>query len=159
MLVFSPYAYKWSTNLKYFIPKILESLPTGARKIFFDKQFLSLVFREIKSSLSKTAMIERAREFLPQLNPQHFTQHGTAGIRASLIDNNGKFVPDTLMIRNDDSQLHILNYNSPGATGALPTGAMIAAQLIENGIAKSATHNERKIPWDIRKVADEMRLN
>jgi len=156
VLVFSPYAYSWSTNLKYCVPKILESLPTGARKIFFDKQFLSLVFREIKSSLSKTAMIERAREFLPQLKPGLFARRGTAGIRASLIDKNGKFVPDTLMIMNDDSQLHILNYNSPGATGALPTGAMIASQLIESGFAKSATHNDHNVPWDVSKVADEM---
>lgn len=159
VLVFSPYAYNWSTNVKYCIPKLLESLPTGARKIFFDKQFLSLVFREIRSSLSKTAMIERAREFLPQLDPRLFNQRGTAGIRASLIDKDGKFVPDTLMIRNDNSQLHILNYNSPGATGALPTGAMIAAQLIEGGFAKSTTHNEHNIPWDISKIADEMRLS
>lgn len=159
VLVFSPYAYNLSTNLKHCIPKLLESLPTGARKIFFDRQFLSLVFREIRSSLSKTAMIERAREFLPQLDPRLFTQRGTAGIRASLIDKNGKFVPDTLMIRNEDTQLHILNYNSPGATGALPTGAMIASQLIEAGFAKSTTHNEHNIPWDISKVADGMRAS
>lgn len=158
VLVFSPHAYNLGINLKYCIPKILESIPTGARKIFVDKQFLSLVFREMKSSLSKTAMIERAREFLPQLKPQLFSQRGTAGIRSSLIDRHGKFVPDTLMIRND-SQLHILNYNSPGATGALPTGAMIANQLIENGIVKSATHNEHKIPWDLIKIADEMHIS
>lgn len=43
--VFSPYAYNLHVNLKYFLPKILESLPTGARRIFLDKQFLSLIFR------------------------------------------------------------------------------------------------------------------
>lgn len=157
VLVFSPYAYTLGANMAYCIPKLLESLGTGAQKIFFDKQFLSLVFREIKSSLSKTAMIERAREFLPNLKPQLFAQRGTAGIRSSLIDKHGKFVPDTLMIKGE-SQLHILNYNSPGATGALPTGALIANQLIVSGIARSATHNEHNIPWDIVKIDDEMRV-
>lgn len=104
--VFSPYGYDLATNLKNCLPKIFESLPTGAGKKFFDKQFLSLVFKEVKSSLSKTAMIGRAREFLPQLQPRLFSKRGTAGIRSSLIDKDGKFVPDTLMIKND-SQLHI----------------------------------------------------
>jgi L-2-hydroxyglutarate oxidase len=157
VLVFGPYAYSWSSNLRYFLPKVAESLGTGAQKMLSDRQFLSLVFREIKSSLSKTAMINRAREFLPGLNPAKFVERGTAGIRSSLIDRGGKFVPDTLVITND-SQLHILNYNSPGATGALPTGAMIANQLIEMGVAKSNTHNEHKTPWDVMKVADEMRV-
>ncbi len=155
VLVFSPYAYTLSTNLKYAIPKIFESLPTGVSKMLFDKQFISLVFREVKSSLSKTAMIERAREFLPQLEPRLFSQRGTAGIRASLIDKNGKFVPDTLMIRSD-SQLHILNYNSPGATGALPTGAMIASQLIEGGIAKAKMDADHTTPWNLPKIAEQM---
>lgn len=153
--VFSPYAYNLSVNLKYFLPKIFESLPTGARRIFLDKQFLSLIFKEVKSSLSKTVMIERAKEFLPQLKPQLFTKRGTSGIRSSLIDKEGRFVPDTLMIRND-TQLHILNYNSPGATGALPTGAMIASQLIEVGIARPANDHIHNLPWNITRIADEI---
>ncbi len=154
--VFSPYAYDLATNIKYCIPKLVESLGTGAQKMFADRQFLSLVFNEIKSSLSKTVMIERAREFLPQLDPRKFTQRGTAGIRASLVDKNGKFVPDTLFIMKD-AELHILNYNSPGATGAMPTAAMIANQLIERGVAKPNTHNVHKIPWDITKITESMR--
>ncbi len=157
VLVFSPYAYSWGTNMEFVVPKFLESLPTGARRIFFDKQFLSLVFREIRSSLSKSAMIERVKEFLPQLNPKLFTQRGTAGIRASLIDKDGKFVPDTLIVRDDNSQLHILNYNSPGATGALPTGANIAAQLIQAGFAKSTSYDEGKVLWDVSEISDSMK--
>jgi L-2-hydroxyglutarate oxidase len=136
--VFSPYAYNWSTNVKYLIPKIFESSKTGARKIFLNRQFLLLASSEVKSSLSKTAMINRAREFLPQLRPSSFTQRGTAGIRSSLIDRNGKFVDDTLIIKKEYS-LHVLNYNSPGATGALPMAAMIANELVEGGISLSGS--------------------
>ena len=135
--VFSPYAYNWSTNVKYLIPKIFESSKTGARKIFLNRQFLLLASSELKSSLSKTAMINRAREFLPQLRPSSFTQRGTAGIRSSLIDRNGKFVEDTLIIKNENT-LHLLNYNSPGATGVLPMAAMIVNELIEDGILLSS---------------------
>ncbi|MGB7953693.1 MAG: FAD-dependent oxidoreductase [Candidatus Nitrosopolaris sp.] len=35
--VFSPYAYNWSTNIKYLIPKIFESSRTGARRIFLNR--------------------------------------------------------------------------------------------------------------------------
>jgi len=69
-------------------------------------------------------MINRAREFLPQLRPSAFTQRGTAEIRSSLIERNGKFVEDTLIIKNENT-LHVLNYNSPGGTGALPMAVMI----------------------------------
>ncbi len=157
--VFSPYAYNLGTNIRYLIPKIFETSRTGARKIFFDKQFLLLASSELKSSFSKTAMINRAREFLPQLRPSSFTQRGTAGIRSSLIDRNGKFVDDTQIIRNQYS-LHLLNYNSPGATGALPIAAMITNKLIEDGIsprsnssAISRTINDKKPKWDIAEIS------
>jgi len=164
--VFSPYAYNWSTNVKYFIPKIFESSRTGARKIFLNRRFLLLASDELKSSLSKTTMINRVREFLPQLKPSSFTQRGTAGIRSSLIDRNGKFVEDTLIIKNENS-LHVLNYNSPGATGALPMAAMIVNELVEDGILLSEStsdsstinsmKNNKKGIWDIAAVSDQLR--
>src|ERR671932_2900331 len=64
--VFGPYAYNLKENLKYLIPKIFESSRmSGVRKIFFDKKFLFLACNELKSSLFKTTMINRVREFLP----------------------------------------------------------------------------------------------
>ena len=156
--VFSPYAYNLGTNIRYLIPKIFETSRTGARKIFFDRQFLLLASSELKSSFSKTAMINRAREFLPQLRPSSFTQRGTAGIRSALIDKNGKFVDDTQIIKNEYS-LHLLNYNSPGATGALPIAAMIANKLVEDGIlprsnsAISRAINDKKPKWDIAEIS------
>jgi L-2-hydroxyglutarate oxidase len=143
------------------IPKIFETSRTGARKIFFDRQFLLLAGSELKSSISKTAMINRAREFLPQLRPSAFKQRGTAGIRSSLVDRNGKFVGDTQIIKNECS-LHVLNYNSPGATGALPIAAMIANKLIDDGIlpkpnsAISININDKKPKWDIAEISENI---
>lgn len=163
--VFGPYAYSWSDNVRYFIPKVFESSRTGISKILINRQFLSLVSNELKSSLSKNTMINRAKEFLPQLKPFLFTQRGTSGIRSPLLDKYGKFVPDTFIIKKDRS-LHLLNYNSPGATGALPMAALVANQLIEDGIvsnvrndseSKNITTNKKAI-WDIRMIADQMRM-
>ena len=153
--VFGPYAYNWRTNLANMLPKIMESSQTGARKIFFDRQFLSLVSTELKSSLSKTMMINRVREFLPPLRPSAFTQRGTAGIRSSVVDKNGRFIPDTLILERDSS-LHVLNYNSPGATGALPMAANIASKIIRAGIVQ--TSERARSLWDAHAIADIMKV-
>jgi L-2-hydroxyglutarate oxidase len=154
--VFGPYAYNWSKNLRYLLPKIFElSRTRGARKILLDRQFLSLAHNELKSSLSKTAMIDRAREFLPDLKASAFTRRGTAGIRSSLIDEDGRFIPDTIIVKQDYS-VHILNYNSPGATGALPMAALVVSKLFEDGIISPSVTVESKSLWDIRSIAEEM---
>ena len=152
--VFGPYAYTWRRNLADMFPKVIESSRTGAKRMVFDRQFLSLAGTELKSSLSKTAMINRVREFLPQIRPLAFTQRGTAGIRSSVIDKTGRFVPDTLVLERDSS-LHVLNYNSPGATGALPMAASIASGIIELGVLKVG--GRPKSLWDASTVADRMK--
>jgi (S)-2-hydroxyglutarate dehydrogenase len=152
--VFGPYAYGWRRNLADMLPKIMESSHTGARKIFFDRQFLSLASTELRSFLSKTAMINRVREFLPQLRPSAFTQRGTAGIRSSVIDKTGRFVPDTLILERDSS-LHVLNYNSPGATGALPMAANITSKIIKANALQ--TSDKPKSLWDATTIADRMK--
>ncbi len=151
--VFGPYAYTWRKNIAEMLPKIMESSRTGARKIVFDRQFLSLASTELKSSLSKTAMINRVREFLPQIRPSAFTQRGTAGIRSSVIEKSGRFVPDTLVLESDSS-LHVLNYNSPGATGALPMAANIASKVIE---ASALPAGKPRSLWDATAIAEKMK--
>lgn len=153
--VFGPYAYGWRRNLADMLPKIMESSHTGARKIFFDRQFLSLASTELRSFLSKTAMINRVREFLPQLRPSAFIQRGTAGIRSSVIDKTGRFVPDTLVLERDSS-LHVLNYNSPGATGALPMAANITSKIIKANALQ--TSDKPKSLWDATTIADRMKV-
>lgn len=151
--VFGPYAYGWRRNLADMLPKMIESSRTGARRMLFDRQFLSLASTELKSSLSKTAMISRVREFLPQIRPMAFTQRGTAGIRSSVIDKTGRFVPDTFVLERDSS-LHVLNYNSPGATGALPMAANIASKVMEAGALPAG---KPRSLWDATAIAEKMK--
>jgi len=153
MPVFGPYAYTWRKNLADMLPKVIESSRTGARRIVLDRRFLSLASTELKSSLSKTAMINRVREFLPQIRPAAFTQRGTSGIRSSVLDRTGRFIPDTLVLERGSS-LHVLNYNSPGATGALPMAASITSKVIEVGAI--AAGKPRSL-WDATAIAEKMK--
>jgi L-2-hydroxyglutarate oxidase len=102
-------------------------------------------------------MINRVRRFLPQIKISDFSKRGTSGIRSILVNRDGRFVPDTLILK-DWRSLHVLNYNSPGATGALPIAAMIANQLFENGAAAHGNDNPKsKTIFDFREIAHNMR--
>jgi L-2-hydroxyglutarate oxidase len=136
--VFGPYAYTSYDNLMNIVPKIFTSCQKGVLKLFLNKRFLKLVSNEFSSSFSKTNMVNRVRRFLPSLNPHDFKKRGMAGIRTILIDKNGEFASESLVVE-DDSSLHILNYNSPGATGALPVAANIARTLVKKNIVSSTT--------------------
>jgi (S)-2-hydroxyglutarate dehydrogenase len=136
--VFGPYSYDLYHNLKNAIPKIFESPKVGILKLLLNREFLRLVSNEFSSSFSKRNMINRVRRFLPSLNPSDFKHRGRAGIRSLLIDRNGKFASESLLVE-DDSSLHILNYNSPGATGALPVAANLVRKLIQRNIVNLAS--------------------
>ncbi|MGY5150092.1 MAG: NAD(P)/FAD-dependent oxidoreductase [Candidatus Nitrosopumilus sp. bin_68KS] len=153
--VFSPYGYNKIENIKEFIPKMLEMLGSGARKAIFDKQFQELAINEIQSSMSKSAMIDRVRRFLPKIDADKITEKGTAGIRSSVIDENGKFVPDVILI-DGDASFHILNYNSPGATGALPFASHIINHLNNKGLFQSENLDAQCGPWKFSEIIEKL---
>ncbi|MDE1843637.1 MAG: FAD-dependent oxidoreductase, partial [Thaumarchaeota archaeon] len=148
--VFSPYGYNMSENLRKMPSKILEMLFSGASKMLFDSQFVSLASGEVLSSISKTVMINRVKEFLPKVDPKKFTKRGTAGIRASVIDKNGKFVPDAIVEQKGNS-FHILNYNSPGATGVLPFAVHVISQIQNSGFLKIG--NDKCGMWSFENIS------
>ena len=153
--VFSPYGYKKAENIKEFIPKMLEMLGSGARKAIFDRQFQELAMNEIQSSMSKSAMIGRVKRFLPKIDADKITEKGTAGIRSSVIDEKGKFVPDVIFI-DEDSSFHILNYNSPGATGALPFSAHIVNHLTKSGLFISEKYDVKCGAWNFNEIIEKL---
>jgi (S)-2-hydroxyglutarate dehydrogenase len=159
---FGPYAYGWRENAKNLIPKFIESIKArGTYRILLDQRFLTLLGHEARSSLSKTVMINRVKKFLPQLKASKFVQRGTAGIRSLVVGPEGRFVPDTMVVKGDHS-MHILNYNSPGATGALPMGAAIASDLLHNGIIQNDSIDKGRIKkpiWDFQQISSLMQLD
>ena len=153
--VFSPYGYNKIENIKEFVPKMIEMLNSGARKAVFDKQFQELAINEIQSSMSKTTMINRVKKFLPKIDPNKITEKGTAGIRSSIIDEKGKFAPDVILL-NDNTSYHILNYNSPGATGALPFSAYIINNLNKMGLFESEDMDAQCGPWKFSEIIEKL---
>ncbi|MGH9972903.1 MAG: NAD(P)/FAD-dependent oxidoreductase [Nitrososphaeraceae archaeon] len=144
--VFGPYSYNLYDNLKNAVPKIFESANLGILKLVLNRQFLRLVSDEFLSSVFKTNMINRVRKFLPCLNPSDFKQRGRAGIRSLLVDKNGNFVSESLLVE-DESSLHILNYNSPGATGALPVAIDIVKELVQKNIVNGNVSRKINFPF------------
>jgi (S)-2-hydroxyglutarate dehydrogenase len=153
--VFSPYSYSWRADLKKSLIKITESIKKRpVLKLLIKPEFIRLVSKEYWSSISKKAMIDRVREFLPTLDPSTFTNRGSAGIRSSLINDNGDFVPEMLTVENQDS-LHVLNYNSPGATGSLPIAAKIVWRLITDGHVKRSDARFSQL-WKIDEFSESL---
>ena len=144
--VFSPYGYNKFVNAKEFLPKLYKLMKRRNNKInrtFFSKEMFNLIYKEGLSSISKKYMINRVKKFLPNIQDKEFKIRGTAGIRSNLIDKEGNFVMNPIfMLRNNI--LHILNYNSPGATGAFPISYSIIFKLLQQGILKNDRENNHE---------------
>ena len=155
----SPETYEgFVTDIPTTISKISEIVSGGAKKLFLNPDFLSLIAHEFRSSLSKDAMIERVKTFIPSLNSDSFMKHGTAGIRTPVISPEGKFVNDILE-REGSNSFHIVNYNSPGATGAPAYSAYVVKKLQTKGILvkfkKQADTGMNQL-WDFEKTIDDI---
>lgn len=145
-LVSGPFAYEGLG--KGFIRKLIERPISPKLRLFTNGTFLSLIWTEWRSSVSKTAMCDRVRQFLPQLDASSLNTRGLSGVRSSLIDSRG-FVPEALQLEGRGS-FHILNFNSPGATGAPIFSAMVVRRLKESGVLGflSERRSPQGVLWD-----------
>lgn len=149
--VFAPYGYDVRENIPYILPKIREMLESGAYRILLDEQFRDLIINEAWSSISKNAMIDRVKRFIPTLDARLFKSRGTAGIRSNVIDENGRFVSGPIILY-DNGSVHILNYNSPGATGALPFAAYVIDNINKQGIHRNTRQDATCGLWKFSDV-------
>jgi L-2-hydroxyglutarate oxidase len=132
--VMTPETYEGYTGeLTQAVSKIREIFSGNVMKLFTNRSFLKLISKEFLSSVSKSAMVYRVQQFIPSIRPEYFSEHGTAGIRTPIITPKGTFMSDILEL-NGKNSFHIINYNSPGATGAPAYSAFIVRQLQEKGI-------------------------
>jgi len=146
-------------------PYVYSGVGLGETAAFFDRpvepkvklmtnmDFLSLVAGEWRSSLSKRVMCDRVRNFVPGLDVSMLNQRAVFGVRTSVVNTSG-FVPEALLIRGDGSA-HIINYNSPGATGAPAYSALVVSLLRREGAFDSFAKNgsSRTLPgWDYQSV-------
>lgn len=136
------------------IAKLRQVLTGSALKLLSDPEFLSLISREWLSSLSKTAMIGRVRRFIPKVRPRFFSARGTAGIRSPVITPGGRFLPDVLELE-DGCSFHIVNYNSPGATGAPAYSALVVDRLRRGGFLEGRPAPPRGAVWKLDDALDQ----
>ncbi|RNJ77916.1 MAG: FAD-dependent oxidoreductase [Nitrosopumilus sp. H13] len=115
------------------LSKLKDVVTGSAKRLLANPEFLSLVSKEWLSSLSKGAMIRRVQRFLPDVRPEFFTRRGTAGIRSPVITPEGRFLEDVMELEGDGS-FHVINYNSPGATGAPAYSAHLVRTLRDRGL-------------------------
>ncbi len=149
-LVTGPYAYGGiglSTASSLLAGPIVPKL-----KLLRDPAFLTLLAREWRSSLSKRAMCARVREFVPALQARMLNRRAVFGIRSSVVGDEG-FVPEALLIK-DEHSVHIINYNSPGATGAPAYSAMLVEELRRRGQLDGFRKKEASsdASWDFEQV-------
>jgi len=150
----SPETYEgYIGDLGTSILKLKDVVTGNAKKLFADSEFLSLISKEWLSSISKTAMIRRVQKFIPKVKPEFFSKKGTAGIRSPIITPQGKFLLDVMEIENEHS-FNIINYNSPGATGAPAYSAFIVQKLQERGFL-DYNENSKESIWSFDDVINQ----
>jgi len=150
--VAGPHAYEgMAIDSNELISKVVEILQGGTKKLVLNPEFLSLLWNEWMSSLSKDVMIKRVQRFIPKLKPEYFSKKGIAGIRSPVIDDTGRFVPDTIELKGLHTY-HILNYNSPGATGAPAYAAYIISRLEEAEMLNLPRKSKQSGLWNFEQI-------
>ncbi|MGP8124525.1 MAG: NAD(P)/FAD-dependent oxidoreductase [Nitrososphaerales archaeon] len=153
VMVTGPYIYK-GLGLRS-LSRLFAGPSRPKLDLLTDAAFLSMVANEWRSSLSKKAMCERVRMFIPRLDHRVLNSRGVSGVRTSLIGNGG-FVPEAILVQ-DERSAHILNYNSPGATGAPSYSASLVARLrgggLLDGLRRKPDGPAGRV-WDFGRAAD-----
>ncbi|MFQ5969504.1 MAG: NAD(P)/FAD-dependent oxidoreductase [Nitrososphaerales archaeon] len=152
--VASPETYEgYSDGLTHAVSKIREIFRGNVRRLITNPDFFRLISREFLSSVSKSAMVHRVQQFIPSIKPEYFTERGTAGIRTPIITPEGTFLSDILELTGKNS-FHILNYNSPGATGAPAYSAFVVKKLQDNGFL-DYTQSQKDSIWSFDDVINQ----
>lgn len=156
VLVTGPYVYR-GVGLGM-LPSFLDR-PTGPKlSLLRNPEFLSLLSAEWMSSVSKRSLCDRVRKFVPSLRTDMLRMRGVSGVRSSVVDGHG-FVPEPVLFRGEDS-VHVVNFNSPGATGAPAYSAMVLEHLRNAGLFEGFAKRSGTptFPgWDFESVVGRVR--
>ncbi len=136
---------------KFFEPPVYNKI-----RLMLDKDFLSLSVQEMWSSISRAEMLRRVQLFLPALRLEHLVARGTAGIRSPVVNRRGQIVKEAIEVPGPHSY-HILNYNSPGATGAPAFAAYLVDRLANRGDLDHLKKDPKPhAVWDWDAIANAM---
>lgn len=150
----SPETYSgYVGDLATSLSKLKEIVTGNALKLLADSEFLAMISKEWLSSISKSSMVRRVQKFIPKVRPKYFSTRGTAGIRSPVITPDGRFLPDVMELEEEGSY-HIINYNSPGATGAPAYSAFVVQKLHDKGFLNFKQISKKSI-WDFDSVINQ----
>src|SRR5436309_16047030 len=152
--VAGPYTYKgFFRNPTEAIKKIFEQPLANKLALLYNRDFLELAGQEWLSSISKSEMARRAREFIPELKVEYLKRPGIAGVRAQVIDREGNFIKEAIELEGPHSY-HVTNYNSPGATGSPAYAAWLVNKLKLKGLLDhlKSRASPLKSLWSFEKV-------
>jgi (S)-2-hydroxyglutarate dehydrogenase len=155
--VAGPYTYRgFFRSPAEAVKKILEQPIVNKLALLYNRDFLELAGQEWLSSISKGEMARRAQEFIPELKVEYLTRRGIAGVRAQVIDRKGNFMKEAIELEGSHSY-HIINYNSPGATGSPAFAAWLVNKLGQNG---HLSHMGRRTGgaglWDFSTISEQI---
>ncbi|MFQ6013346.1 MAG: NAD(P)/FAD-dependent oxidoreductase [Thermoplasmata archaeon] len=156
--VSGPWTYRgFSDRTGGWARKFLEDPLPNKGRLLRNPTFLRLALGESLGSLSPLLIADRVRRFLPTLPDGALTERGVAGVRSAVIDPDGQFVKEVLELPGPNS-LHILNYNSPGASGAPAYTASLIARAAARGDLDHlrVRAREPEIPWDFENTVAEL---
>jgi (S)-2-hydroxyglutarate dehydrogenase len=155
--VAGPYTYRgFFNNPVEAVKKIFEQPVANKIALLYNRDFLELAGQEWLSSISKGEMARRAQEFIPELKVEYLTKRGIAGVRAQVIDRKGSFIKEAVEL-NGQGSYHIINYNSPGATGSPAFAALLVNKLSENGhLSHLKTATRKTGLWDFGRISEQI---
>ena len=85
-------------------------------KLIKNYEFIKLAIKELRKSISVKEFIKEAKRIIPLID-KNMLKRSFSGIRAQLINKDGKLIED-FVIEYDDRSMHILNAVSPGFTSS-----------------------------------------
>jgi len=151
------YQYEGLRVLDWF-GKLLEPPVENKVRLLTNPEFVNLSLAELLSSISKGEMLGRVQRFLPALKEEHLVSRGTAGVRSQVIERNGALAREAIEVPGPYSY-HVLNYNSPGATGAPAYAAYLVDRLASRGDLDCVRKNPKpQKVWDWEPVSKAMGL-
>ena len=94
------------------------------------------------------------KKFIPGIEPGNFSKRGTSGIRTPVLSPDGDFVSEMIEIEGKNS-FHIVNYNTPGATGAPAYSAFVIKKLQEHEILDGTPKKQNSI-WNFENIIEQI---
>ena len=152
-------AYRGSYALTRSLIGCVKSLHPNILRVLRNPTFVRLARSEWESAVSRRAFVRRVQKFLPEISVDDLDGPGVSGIRSCIVDTKGQLVPEALMF-SDQRSFHVLNYNSPGATGAPAFGAHVVSKILQERVIQLADSSNVTISdsWDFQRVSEAMNV-